>query len=49
MFGHSVTAAIVVELVIGVATVAGVYFLVDRLLGPTAAFVAAAASLESSA
>jgi 4-amino-4-deoxy-L-arabinose transferase-like glycosyltransferase len=41
--GHSVTAAIVVEVVIGVATVAGVYVLAGRLAGPTAAFAAALA------
>jgi 4-amino-4-deoxy-L-arabinose transferase-like glycosyltransferase len=43
VFGHSVTAAIVVEIVIGVGTVYGVYLLADRLLGETAAFVAALA------
>jgi len=41
--GHSITAAIVVEVVLGVATVAGVYLLAARLLGPTAALVAALA------
>jgi 4-amino-4-deoxy-L-arabinose transferase-like glycosyltransferase len=41
--GHSVTAAIVVEVVLGVATVYGVYELAGRLLGPTAALVAALA------
>lgn len=41
--GHSVTAAIVVEVVLGIATVYGVYVLAGRLLGPTAAFVAALA------
>lgn len=39
--GHSVTAAIVVELVLGVATVAGVYVLARHLVGETAALVAA--------
>jgi 4-amino-4-deoxy-L-arabinose transferase-like glycosyltransferase len=43
IFGHSVTAAIVVEIVIGVATVYGVYALADRLCGETAAYVAALA------
>jgi 4-amino-4-deoxy-L-arabinose transferase-like glycosyltransferase len=41
--GHSVTTAVVVEVVLGVATVAGVYLLADRLVGPTAAFGAALA------
>lgn len=43
VFGHSITAAIVVELILGVATVYGVYVLAGSLLGPTAAFVAALA------